>query len=307
MNTAEIREYFMNNRGYGHDLLESLHNDLFMTKANVEKTETIMIKGKEFIKESGTLTLSNFTDEFPAVYSALFGKLDYLYDSGKTPENDVPIAFLAVSMNSTDVMKQEMITNIDNLAKGLAMTDEAEAEKFAESLTTDQRSFFTEGASVTAPNGTRGNMRKTGPFNILQPEYWWFTKSTEFGDADDPSEIAMKSFDGSKYMYVNYYSGNYDPEKWAGEKAEFLKTQPEYYEDISAVPAFTSGNFKWGVVKYKTESVHGQPWEWSFIASGVSTDGSENCVQIKLVGLDYESNIAQDILATVDAAKGGVQ
>jgi len=304
MTTAEVRDksFQPGGYGYGHDLLEEFNDEAFIKKVNVEKTETITIKGKEFIKESGTMTLSNFDREYPAVYSSLFGKIDYLYDNtAKTPDKDVPVAFLALSTNVTDAMKQEMTTNIDNIAKSLAMTDEAEVKKLADSQKAEDRVFFSEKPGTTAPNGTVGTMRNSGCYTILQPQYWWITRGFGYSDSQEVDELWMKSPSGDKAIYMECFSEPYkNPGEWAEKEAEFLKNRPDDYEDVSIIPEFTLGNYKVYVVKFKTQAVYGQPKVWSFHAVINNVDSSKPCAKIKMLGIDYEDDVAQDIIGTLD-------
>jgi len=240
----EIRKHFMDNYNL-HGIFDQIDEKPWLKSTNVLTTKNVKVNGEDFIRETGTYTVTDYKVDTDVIYAAYFGTLE-LPKVGKSP-----VMILLYSTNLDDKKRTEIETSVDNLVKGLEMSD-ADAAAFAETITNDYKVGYTDAPSFTGDKGTKGDMITSGKFNILLPKYW-YAEGKDYG-SNDTGRFQMNS---EKYdmNVVLRLADEHNVTTWMEDERGRMKDENQ----CSDLSEFTYGKYTWHGIKYKSEIYKDQP------------------------------------------------
>lgn len=283
----EAKKYFEDHMTL-MDFLEQIHGFLWVDETAVESTEKLKVGKFDFIKETGTykVTCENKI-KYDVPYAAYYGKVDLGNATG------CPVAILAYSTDNTPEKKKELATSLDNMVKGISMT-ESEAQAFAESITDDYLTYTGVEPTYTAPNGTKGNIVRSGYYSILVPQDWYLF-GYRTGD-DDPLDTYFYSYD-YKNSFIFRCSDEKNTNRWLNEVIERNKDKPEL--ELADISEFTLNNIKWHGVKLKTEYKEGETLLDGYVLVGQEQSAPNRWFYLRTVGTACDSGLSQDIINSI--------
>ena len=280
--TEQVKEWFEKNRS-SYKLLERIQGLFFVTKENVESKKTITIAGKEFIRETGTYKVTcDMNIELDVSYVTLCGKADF------QGEKDNAVYFTAYSTDTDPAKKKELETTIDNIAKGLEMTD-SEAAAFAETITDDYLTFTHIEPTVTAPGGTKGVTRDAGVYSILVPQQWYLRGYRCGGDDKNKAELTESGTTSS--VMVRMTDKN-NATRWLDNAKQYHAQ--DKFEDKHDVE-FSCGNISWHGIGFK----YADSKTDSYIVIGQDTSANDRWFYIEVIGSEPDSALSQDIISSI--------
>ena len=284
--TQEVKEYFDDQSTY-YDLLDQIHGFFWVDDTTVDSSDTVQIKGKDFIRETGTYKVTCDKDlKYDVPYIVYYGKVDL---GTNNDENDCPMILLAYSTDSDPGKKQELETSLDNMVKGIEM-DTAEAEAFAATLTDDYMTYTHKEPTFEGQNGTKGSITKMGRMNLLLPQNWYiFSYGTGNDDMDNAEFYSPDGKQRLKFRKADKLNAT----RWLDDVIEREKDDPDLtMEDI---PEFTLNNFKWHGVRLKGQEISEQ---YVIIGEDLSTPG--RWIYLYGMGTTCDSDLSVDVINSLE-------
>ena len=283
----ETKKYFEEQFTY-IDFLDQIHGFFWVDENKVESSEKLKVGNFDFIREAGTYKITcDKKLKYDVPYVIYYGKVDLDRDTG------CPIAIIAYSTDNTPEKKKELATSIDNMVKGLGMSD-SEAKTFAESLNDDYLTYTGVEPTYAASNGTKGNLVRSGYYSILVPQNWYIA-GYRTGD-DDPYSVHFYSYD-YKNSFRFRCSDELNTNRWLDNIIESYKDKPEnHMEDVSE---FTLNNIKWHGVKFKTEVKEGEPALDEYVIIGQDQAKPSRWFYLMTVGTTCDSGLTKDIINSI--------
>ena len=284
--TQEVKEYFDDQSTY-YDLLDHIHGFFWVDETKVDSSDTVTIKGHEFIRETGTYKITCDMDlKYDVPYIAYYGKVDF---GTHNDENDCPILLLAYSTDSDPAKKQELETSLDNMVKGIEM-DTAAAEEYAATLTDDYMTYTHVEPTYEGQNGTKGNITKMGRMNLLVPQNWYlYGYGTGSDDMDNAEFYSPDNRQRLKFRNTDELNAT----RWLDDVIEREKDDPDYeMEDISE---FTLNNFKWHGVRLK-----GQELSEQYVIIGEDLSTPDRWIYLYGYGTTCDSDLSVDVINSLE-------
>jgi len=282
LSAEEIRKHFMDNYST-NGIFDFIDGKPTMKSINVLTTKNVKVNGEDFIKETGTYTMTDYKVDTDVIYAAYFGTLDF------PDEEKCPVMILLYSTNTDDKKRTEIETSVDNLVKGLEMSD-ADAAAFAETITNDYKVGYTDAPSFTGDKGTKGDMITSGKFNILLPKYWYADGKDYGSNRTDRFQMHSEKYDMNVVLRL---ADEHNVTTWMEDERGRMKDENQ----CSDLSEFTYGKYTWHGIKYKFETYKDQPYHDGFTV--VCTTDKSHSIYLQVHGAAYDSDLVNDILSTL--------
>ena len=272
-------------------------SDFSVEKINTENKTTVNIGGKELVKESGTISFTNYKGtKFDAPYAACYGKMDFDKGMPGLKFSDCPMIIFAISSNTEPAAKGEVVKTLDN---AIACMDksEAQAQEFAKTVNRDYMAHAQIAPSYTGTNGTKGVIKQVGNLSVLVPSDWYIS-GKGYGRNDGENGVGLYSTTPNFDYHINATSEK-GIQTLSEKLEERLKKDPK--SEYESIEEFECGGRKWFGYKFKEQlGVTGVYVD----AFTVYTMGEgDNSLQVTGLSTAYDTDLSKDMLEAAKVVK----
>ena len=241
----EVREMYFEDFD-DNDVITDMDTYPSLKDVKADTSETVNIIGHEFLRETGTITVSDFVKEYPLNYTAYFGNLAFptSYEK-KNPDEpaelgtEKPVAFLVYSSDNSSAKKAQVSEWADFIAENFEDPD----CRYNDLIPDDGYTAETDGSEV------KGKITKAGNFEVLLPDGWSITGPG--GSENTAGDITLhEDSDPHTKIRINYYSHEYACDSFYMAVVSALDKHSMNISGTQAVDEFTCGNYSLHGVKY---------------------------------------------------------